>query len=329
MNFSQATGTQTFIPISFDINAATRTIVVSVAGGFALSQSQTNATRATPRSPGRWASTRVADTTKAYLQNATVNTAQLDVTADHGGYIGSLTLGADGTSAPAASGGNGSNTAVAGSVSINFEEPDTEAYVQNATVTLYGDSQVAANEEAEIVAIAGAGEFSNNKAFGVAVAVNLIGFEPGQANQPAQTKAYILDSKVARDAGNLSVTADAASPSGQPQILAIAVSVGLLKGQNTAALDGMVSVNLIQSQIDASVQDSTITGRLSSALATGNVDIEATDSSGITADGGGVCLRWPRAATPKRRSGPRWGSTRSRVPCMPTSTTPRSPRRAT
>ena len=41
LDFSQASGTQTFIPITFSINAATQTIVVSVAGGFSLSQQQT------------------------------------------------------------------------------------------------------------------------------------------------------------------------------------------------------------------------------------------------------------------------------------------------
>jgi len=289
LDFSQAAGTQTFIPISFSVSAATRTIVVSVDGGFSLSQQQTNSSSGNLAIAGAVGFNEIADTTKAYLQNATVTTAQLAVTADHGGYIGSLTLGADGTSAPAASGGNGSNTAVAGSVSINVELPDTEAFVRDAKLTLDGDSQVAAKEEAEIVAIAGAGEFGGNNGFGVAVAVNLIGFELGQTSEPAQTEAYILDSPVALDAGNLSVTAGAAAPTGQPRILAIAVSVGLLKGENTHAVDGMVSVNTIQGKTDASVEYLVITGP-TGMPAPGGLDVEASDSSGITADGGGVSL---------------------------------------
>ena len=48
---------------------------------------------------------------------------------------------------------------MAGSVSINVDLPDTEAYVQDAKLTLGGDSWVKANEAAEIAAIAGSGAY--------------------------------------------------------------------------------------------------------------------------------------------------------------------------
>ena len=95
--FSKASGSQTFLPITFSIDAATQTIVVSVAGGVAVSRQEIGAgTQQHRGSPVRFPATIVVDTTKAYLENATVTTAQLDVTADHGGYIGSLTAGAAG-----------------------------------------------------------------------------------------------------------------------------------------------------------------------------------------------------------------------------------------
>ena len=75
---------------------------------------------------------------------------------------------------------------MAGSVSINVDLPDTEAYVQDATLTLGGDSWVKANEAAEIAAIAGSGAYGGSKGFGVAIAINLIGFDLAGTSEPAR-----------------------------------------------------------------------------------------------------------------------------------------------
>ncbi|MGA2700304.1 MAG: hypothetical protein ABSH35_04325 [Isosphaeraceae bacterium] len=287
LDFAQASGAQTFVPDTFSIHAATRTIVVSVAGGLAMSNQQIGSTSSSNAIAGALSTDDVIDTTKAYLENATVTTADLDVTADHGGYIGSLTAGAAGASGSQVFLESGSSNAVAGSVSIDVDLPDTEAYVQNATLTLGGDSWVTANESAEIVAIAGSGAYGGSKGFGVAIAINLIGFDLAGTSEPANTLAYITDSTVTLDAGTLSITATDAGPTIQPQIIAITGAGGVGAGDDSIGGGGMIAVNDIQDETNAYVEGSTIT-QPSGASALANLDVEATDSSGIIAIGGAL-----------------------------------------
>jgi hypothetical protein len=239
-DFSQASGTQTFVPSTFSISATTNTIVVSIVPSIALSEQQAGpSTSGNTAVAGSFSTDDVIDTTKAYLENATVTTSQLNVTADHGGYIGSLSFGGAGTSAAATFGGTGSSTAVAGCVSIDIDLPDTEAYVKNAHLTLGGDSSVTAQETAEIVALAGSGAYSgsaetngtagSSKGFGVTIAINLLG-APGQ---PALTTAYVLDSTVTLAAGTLSVKASDEGATVQPRIIAISASGGVATGEDS------------------------------------------------------------------------------------------------
>jgi hypothetical protein len=286
-DFSKASGSQTFLPVTFSIQAATRTIVVSVAGGVAVSQQQIGSTSSSNAIAGALSTDDVIDTTKAYLENATVTTADLDVTADHGGYIGPLTAGAAGASGSQVLLESGSSNAVAGSVSIDVDLPDTEAYVQDAKLNLGGDSWVTANEAAEIVAIAGSGTYGGSKGFGVAIAINLIGFDLAGTSEPANTLAFIQDSIVTLDTGTLSITATDAGPTIQPQIIAITGAGGVGVGDDSIGGDGMIAVNDIQDETDAYVQDSSIT-QPSESSALGNLDVEATDSSGIIAIGGAL-----------------------------------------
>ena len=146
----------------FGINAANSTIIVSVAGGVAISSQQLSDEVSNNAIAGAFSLNDVTDTTKAYLENATVTAGQIDVAADHAGRSVSLTAGAAGSSASAAYGGGGSSTAVAGSVSINVDLPDTEAYIMDANLTLGSDSWITANEETEIVAIAGSGAYGGS-----------------------------------------------------------------------------------------------------------------------------------------------------------------------
>src|SRR5208337_95697 len=282
LDFSKASGSQTFLPVTFSIHAATNTIVASVAGGVALSRQQTGSFSSNNAIAGALSTDDIIDTTKAYLEKATVTTADLDVTADHGGYIGSLTAGAAG-----AAGGRGSNNAVAGSVSVDVDLPDTEAYVQDATLTLGGDSSVKANEAAEIAAIAGSGAYGGSKGFGVAIAINLIGFNLDGTSDPATTAAFIQDSTVTLDTGTLSITATDAGPTIQPQIIAITGSGGVATGSDSIGGGGMIAVNDIQDETNAYVVGSTIT-QPSGASALTNLDVEATDSSGIISIGGAL-----------------------------------------
>ncbi len=287
LDFSAASGVQSFVPVTVDINAATRTIVVSVAGGVASAQQQIGSTSGNTAVAGALSTDDIIAKTKAYLENATVTTAQLAVTADHGGYVGSLTAGASKATSAVPAGASGSNTAVAGSLSIDVDLPDTEAYVQDAKLTLAGDSWITAQETAEIAAIAGAVAYGGDKGFGVAIAINLIGFALDGTIDPAQTDAYIDGSTVIFDGGTLSITASDEAPSTQPRILAITGSGGISTSEDSDSGAGMIAVNDIQDETLAYVQSSSITQPVDEPTAA-DLDVQATDSSGIISVGGAV-----------------------------------------
>ena len=204
---------QTLIPVTLAVNAADQTVVVSIAGAFAgrLTTGSSNTGVA-----GSFSTDDLIATTKAYISDPittsplTITATLLDVTAVHGGYIGSLAFGAAG-----ASGVKG--TAVAGSVSLDLVLPDTEAYISGATVNLSGDSEVHASEGAVIVALAGGLALGGKGGYGAALAVNLIGFSnqtTTSLNRPAATLAYIDNSTITDVGGTLSVMANSANAGG-------------------------------------------------------------------------------------------------------------------
>ena len=93
-----------------------------------------------------------------------------------------------------------------------------------ATVTLAGDSTVSASNGAVIVAVAGSAALGGKGGYGVALAINLIGFSnqtPITPNEPAATLAYIVNSTITDVGGTLSVLATSANAGGQPSIIAI------------------------------------------------------------------------------------------------------------
>ena len=184
LDYSNTSGAQTLTPISTAIEAAAETVVVSLAGGFAFSFTSNKSNLGVA---GAFSYNEIHDTTYAYLSGASLTTSQLDVTATHSGIIVSLTAGAAG--APLASTGAGAG-GVAGSVSVDVVLPDTEAYVEDATVNLIGDSNVVAQDQTQIWSIAGALGFGGEGGYGVAAAVNLIGFSWEDDNvAPAKTLA--------------------------------------------------------------------------------------------------------------------------------------------
>ena len=277
------------MPITVDNNAATRTIVVSVAGGVASSQSQIGSGSSNTAVAGALSINTITDKTKAYLENTTVTTGQIAVTANHGGYIGSLTAGAAKATSGSNFGPGGSSTAVAGSVSLDIDLPDTEAYVQDAKLTLAGDSWITATESAEIAAIAGSVAYGGDGGFGVAIAINLIGFSLGLTSEPALTEAYIDDSTVILDGGTLAIIASDQAPSSQPRIIAITGSGGVSTSEDSNSGAGMLALNDIQDENLAYVQSSSITQPVDEPNAA-DLDVEATDSSGIISVGGALAV---------------------------------------
>ena len=277
LDYSKGSGTQTLTPITTDIEAASETIIVSIAGAFAVA---TNPDSSNLGIAGSVSSDDVIDTTKAYLQDATLTTYQLDVTATHSGYIGSLTAGASG-----ASGVQG--TAVAGSVSVDVILPDTEAYIENAEVALSGDSNVKAIDQTQIWSIAGSGALGGKGGYGAAIAVNLIGFSFLNTVDPAKTLAYIDGSTVTLDSGTLSVLATDANATPLPRIVSIAGALGVGTQAESNAVAAMVAVNIIKDETEAYVEDSTIT-KPASPTGTTNLDVASSDDSWIISIGGAV-----------------------------------------
>ena len=280
LDYSKASGTQSLLPISTDIEAATQTTVVSLGGGFALSFTSKGSNLGLA---GAFSYNEVQDKTYAYLSGPTLTTNQLYVTATHAAIIGSLTAGAAGAAAGAQ--GNGA----AGSVSVNLVLPDTEAYVEDATVNLSGDSNVLASDDTQIWAIAGAVGFGGKGGYGVAAAVNLIGFSWTDSTvAPATTLAYIEDSTVDIAAGTLTVAATSANPGGTPRIVAFtgAIGVGLSTPKSLAGA-GMIAVNMIQDETEAYLMSSTVVQAPPSARVT-NLVVQSHDASEIVAIGGAV-----------------------------------------
>ncbi len=278
LDYSKGSGTQTLSPISTDIEAATETIVVSIAGAFAASLNVDKSENL--GLAGSVSSNAVTDTTKAYLQNAALSADQLDVTATHAGYIGSLTAGAAGASGV-------SGTAVAGSVSVNLILPDTEAYVSDANLALGADSNIKATDQTQIWSIAGSGALGGDGGYGVAIAVDLIGFSFGSSVAPAQTAAYIDGSTVTLAAGTLSVLATDANSTPLPRIVSVAGALGVGGQPDSGAGAGMVAVNIITDETEAYVEGSTINPP-ASPQGTTNLDVASDDGSSIIAIGGAV-----------------------------------------
>ena len=207
------------------------------------------------------------------------------MTATHSGVIGSLTAGAAG----AAAGAQGN--AGAGSVSVNLVLPDTEAYVEGATVLLTGDSNVLANDDTQIIAIAGALGFGGKGGYGVSAAVNLIGFSLTDSTvAPATTLAYIKNSTIDIAAGTLTVAATSANPGGTPRIVAVtgAIGAGLTTPKSLGGA-GMIAVNVIQDETEAYVTGSTVAQPQASSGVT-NLVVQSHDASEIVAIGGAIGL---------------------------------------
>ncbi len=280
LDYSKASGSQTLTPISTDIEAANETTVVSVAGGLAASFTSKGSNLGLA---GAFSYNELEDKTYAYLSGATLTTSQLDVTATHAGIIGSLTAGAAGAAAGAQ--GNGA----AGSVSVNIVLPDTEAYVKNANVHLSGDSNVLANDDTQIWAIAGAIGFGGKGGYGVSAAVNLIGFSWTDSTvAPAATLAFIENSTIDIAAGTLTVAATSANPGGTPRIVAVtgAIGAGLTTPKSLGGA-GMIAVNIIQDETEAYLTSSTVVQAPPSSRLT-NLVVQSHDASEIVAIGGAV-----------------------------------------
>ena len=185
--------------------------------------------------------------------------------------------------------GRGSESfAGAGTISVNIISNDTEAYVKSSTIkependpgTL--NTLVKARDNSGIVAISGAVGASQKASIGAAVGYNEIDND---------VNAY-LDSVMLTTNGTLTIEALSESVIG-----ATTVGVAAAAGSGKFAGAGSVSVNMMKNTIEAAIENSsTVT-----TPGVGSVTLTATDTSKITADGGGVSIA---VASGGQNSGP-------------------------
>jgi hypothetical protein len=204
--------------------------------------------------------------TKAYINDAVIETETLTVEATRTGVIASLTAGVSVAPGVLA-------TSVAGSVSVNVITNTTTAYLGGLTAMLIGDTKVNARDETLIVSVAGAVGFGGKNGVGAAIAVNVI---------DNTTKAYVEDSNITQQGGKFEVTSSIDNPGpGNAKIVAITGSVGV--SSQGSGLAGMIGVNVIADEAEAYIKNTTFTNPTGTSLS-----VTAEDNSWIFGIGGAV-----------------------------------------
>ena len=222
----------------------------------------------------------ITDTNEAYVENANLTLSGNEKKTDDGKEIDeALTVLADNTASIlniAASGsGTTKGTAVAGQVSLNWVDNNTDAHVKDSTVKADEAINVTATDEGEINSYTGAVAFSGGgqgSAVGASVAVNLI---------QGDTDANIENSSVegtASSAKGGNVTVDAEENS---HIMAIVASGGAADGF-AGAFSG--TGNWISTSTNAHVDDA------SQTMKAKNVTVDASNHSSATLGAGSAAI---------------------------------------
>ncbi len=213
--------------------------------------------------------------TRAYIENSTVTMG--DGTLEISAYNENPTMDPRIIAITGSVGiGRGSESfAGAGTISVNIISNDTYAYIKSSTIqepqndpgTL--STLVKARDNSGIFAISGAVGAAQKASIGAAVGYNEIDND---------VNAY-LDDTTLTSSGTLTIEALSES-----EIEAYTVGVAAAAGSGKFAGAGSVSVNMIKNTTEAAIENgSTVT-----TLEVGSVTLTATDTSQITADGGGV-----------------------------------------
>ncbi len=239
------------------ITAQNTATLRAVSGAVAISTSQQSNGIA-----GSFSMNDFANNTRAYLDGVTVTrpatgTSTIVIDAKSDGSILAITAG----------GAGAGRIAVAGSVSLNTIDDETESYVNNSDVD-GGSLGVSAKNERSITAVAGALSFGGKAGFGASVGINTIG---------NKTEARITNSDIdVTGALGLSATSD-------NDIFAVTAAIGASSGNMAAA--AAFSKNDIASDTRAYLSGKkTATG----STANGAITIAATDLSLIQSITGGV-----------------------------------------
>jgi len=176
--------------------------------------------------------------------------------------------------------GKGSESfAGAGTISVNLISNDTVAYIRSSTLQEPEDDPgtlnvlVKARDNSGIFAISGAVGAAQKASIGAAVGYNEIDND---------VSAY-LDGATLSPSGTLTIEA-----SSESEIEAYTVGVAAAAGSGKFAGAGSVSVNMIKNTTEAAIEN----GSTVPTPGAGSVTLTATDTSKITADGGGVGIAY-------------------------------------
>ena len=246
------------------LDAQDDTIIASLAGVVAFATTGNNPANKAKGIAGALGVNIAWGTTESFLDGSTSITASsLDFDAGRTGWVVSLVAGVGG-----AKGRNG--IGVGGSIAVNVTAYDTKTRLANTSGTVSGTVSLLADDELNMILVAGAGGFGGKAGVGFTLAFNNIGNEASSTIDTVTNFTHI---------GNLDVNAK-----GNGLIVSVAAAVGASTagGEKGYGFGGTLAVNLIDYTVKAIIIDSTtLTG------STGNVTVKAEDESGIFAFSGG------------------------------------------
>ena len=254
----------TFVAQAVDVTATDFTVMIGLGGSWAdqinidKSLSSTNGAVS-----GSFTMEELDGDTDAFVQGADISFASLTVHAERDNYIGTFTAGL-GTA------GGMNSFAIAGSVSIDIFNGDTNAYLNNVTGTVSGDLTVTAADKSIIVAITGA--IGEGKKAGVGIAVSFIDFTHAIEAYASGTDLTV--------GGNIDIEATALTAIG-----AAALTGGFTSGKMSfVAGAGSFAIDEIQMTLMAFVTAG------SELIAAGMVTVKSTDNPYIVSVSGGLAV---------------------------------------
>ncbi len=166
----------------------------------------------------------------------------------------------------------GAQTAVAFTISINVILGDTTASIDDSTIDGPASAEVRATDDSNLQALGGS--------LAIGLGGNGFGGALGYNQVSTETKAWIADSTVTGVTGTVDVKAQSTETDSILDGKILSLSVGAA-GSASAAAGGGLSINVVTSTVEATIQDSTVT-------AAGTVTVEVTDSSTIKSLAGGA-----------------------------------------
>ncbi|MGO8902052.1 MAG: beta strand repeat-containing protein [Isosphaeraceae bacterium] len=237
---------------AFSVTSSDSTVVVSATGAAAMATSQDQPSLGLA---GSASVVLLTGAIQAFIADAALTSFALAVSASRSNVVVGLAAGGSGS---ATTGG----TAIAGSVAVAELDGSVLAQLTDVTATVAGDSSVTATDTTTLVDVAGALARGGKTGIGIGVSVNVL---------DDSTQAEVTDCTLTQSTGSMDVSA-----SDNPIVISVAFGLAWTASQvagdatgNIFSAAGMVAVNLIETDTQASMSDgsyqntSTASGSLS------------------------------------------------------------------